>query len=124
MPPSGLLANRCSAAAEYGPLCMARRRWRLLVFGALGIAHGCIAHGCIAHGHVLLMIRCMSMLVTRACAPPPLRTFLRISLFWQLSSAEFERVLHPVFEEDEWTLILVGTGLGAIAGAAQAACGV
>jgi len=42
----------------------------------------------------------------------------------QLSSAEFERVLHPVFEEDEWTLILVGGALGAIAGAAQAACGV
>lgn len=34
------------------------------------------------------------------------------------------RVLHPVFEEDEWTLILVGGALGAIAGAAQAACGV
>jgi len=42
----------------------------------------------------------------------------------RLSSAEFERVLHPVFEEDEWTLILVGGALGAIAGAAQAACGV
>ena len=41
-----------------------------------------------------------------------------------LSSAEFERVLHPVFEEDEWTLILVGTALGGIAGALQAAAGV
>jgi len=41
----------------------------------------------------------------------------------RLSSAEFERVLHPVFEEDEWTLILVGTALGGIAGAAQAAVG-
>ena len=38
----------------------------------------------------------------------------------KLSSAEFERVLHPVFEEDEWTLILVGTALGGIAGLAQA----
>ena len=38
----------------------------------------------------------------------------------KLSSAEFERVLHPVFEEDEWTLILVGTALGGVAGAAQA----
>ena len=38
----------------------------------------------------------------------------------KLSSAEFERVLHPVFEEDEWTLILIGTALGGIAGAAQA----
>ena len=42
----------------------------------------------------------------------------------KLSSAEFERVLHPVFEEDEWTLILVGGALGAVAGAAQAAAGV
>ena len=41
-----------------------------------------------------------------------------------LSSAEFERVLHPVFEEDEWTLILVGTALGGIAGVLQAAAGV
>ena len=41
----------------------------------------------------------------------------------RLTSAEFERVLHPVFEEDEWTLILVGTALGGIAGAAQAAAG-
>ena len=38
----------------------------------------------------------------------------------KLSSAEFERVLHPVFEEDEWTLILVGAALGGIAGLAQA----
>ena len=38
----------------------------------------------------------------------------------RLSSAEFERVLHPVFEEDEWTLILIGTALGGIAGVLQA----
>jgi len=38
----------------------------------------------------------------------------------ELSSAEFERVLHPVFEEDELTLILIGTALGGIAGAVQA----
>ena len=37
-----------------------------------------------------------------------------------LPCAEFERVLHPVFEEDELTLILIGTALGGIAGAAQA----
>ena len=42
----------------------------------------------------------------------------------RLSAAEFERVLHPVFEEDEWTLILVGTALGGLAGAGQAAIGV
>ena len=41
----------------------------------------------------------------------------------KLTSAEFERVLHPVFEEDEWTLILVGTALGGLAGAGQAAIG-
>ena len=41
-----------------------------------------------------------------------------------LSSAEFERVLHPVFEEDELTLILIGTGLGGLAGFAQAAAGI
>ena len=41
----------------------------------------------------------------------------------RLTSAEFERVLHPVFEEDEWTLILVGTILGGVAGAAQALLG-
>ena len=41
-----------------------------------------------------------------------------------LSSAEFERVLHPVFEEDELTLILIGTGLGGVAGFAQAAAGI
>ena len=42
----------------------------------------------------------------------------------KLSPAEFERVLHPVFEEDEWILILVGTALGGIAGAGQALVGV
>ena len=42
-----------------------------------------------------------------------------------LPCAEFERVLHPVFEEDELTLILIGTALGgAIAGAAQALSGI
>ena len=40
-----------------------------------------------------------------------------------LAQAEFERVLHPVFEEDEWILISIGTLLGALAGAAQARCG-
>ena len=42
----------------------------------------------------------------------------------QLSSQEFERVLHPVFEEDEMTLILIGTGLGGLAGFLQAAAGI
>ena len=42
----------------------------------------------------------------------------------KLSSAEFERVLHPVFEEDELTLILIGTGLGGAAGVLQAAAGI
>ncbi len=30
----------------------------------------------------------------------------------QMPAAEFERVLHPVFEEDEWILIAVGAALG------------
>ena len=32
---------------------------------------------------------------------------------------EFERVLHPVFEQDELTLIIAGGVLGAIAGGLQ-----
>ena len=38
-----------------------------------------------------------------------------------LSGEEFEQVLHPVFQEDELTLILVGAFLGLVAGFAQAA---
>ena len=38
-----------------------------------------------------------------------------------LSGEEFEGVLHPVFQEDELTLILVGAFLGMVAGFAQAA---
>ncbi len=37
----------------------------------------------------------------------------------RLSSPEFERVLRPIFQEDEWTLIIVGAVLGLLAGAAQ-----
>eukprot|EP00592_Proboscia_alata_P012967 CAMPEP_0194385048 /NCGR_PEP_ID=MMETSP0174-20130528/77834_1 /TAXON_ID=216777 /ORGANISM="Proboscia alata, Strain PI-D3" /LENGTH=347 /DNA_ID=CAMNT_0039172799 /DNA_START=262 /DNA_END=1305 /DNA_ORIENTATION=+ len=36
-----------------------------------------------------------------------------------LSKKEFERVLHPVFEEDEFTLVVVGAFLGALAGFLQ-----
>jgi uncharacterized membrane protein YheB (UPF0754 family) len=36
-----------------------------------------------------------------------------------LTSAEFEGVLHPCFEEDEWILILVGGILGLFVGVAQ-----
>ena len=36
-----------------------------------------------------------------------------------MSSAEFEKVLHPIFQEDEATLIAVGTVLGAASGLAQ-----
>lgn len=36
-----------------------------------------------------------------------------------LSPIEFEGFLHPVFEEDEWKLILVGAVLGALAGTIQ-----
>jgi len=41
----------------------------------------------------------------------------------KLSSAEFENLLHPVFEEDELTLIVAGGVLGAAAGALQMAFG-
>jgi len=44
-----------------------------------------------------------------------LRTKMR-----ELSSEEFEGVLHPVFQEDELTLIVVGGVLGALAGLLQA----
>mmetsp|Transcript_63307 Transcript_63307/g.119901 ORF Transcript_63307/g.119901 Transcript_63307/m.119901 type:complete len:571 (+) Transcript_63307:81-1793(+) len=37
----------------------------------------------------------------------------------QMSSAEFEQVLHPIFQEDELTLILAGAVLGGAAGALQ-----
>ncbi|MGB0524880.1 MAG: DUF445 domain-containing protein [Flammeovirgaceae bacterium] len=36
-----------------------------------------------------------------------------------LTPVEFEGFLHPVFEEDEWKLILVGAVLGGLAGTAQ-----
>ena len=37
-----------------------------------------------------------------------------------MSSEEFEKVLHPIFEEDELTLILVGAALGFSVGLLQA----
>ena len=37
-----------------------------------------------------------------------------------LPSKDFERLLHPVFEEDEWKLILVGGMLGVTIGLLQA----
>jgi uncharacterized membrane protein YheB (UPF0754 family) len=37
----------------------------------------------------------------------------------KLSTAEFEKVLHPVFQEDELTLILAGAVLGAFTGGVQ-----
>jgi hypothetical protein len=37
----------------------------------------------------------------------------------RMTSAKFERVLHPIFEEDELTLILAGGFLGFLAGLIQ-----
>jgi hypothetical protein len=37
----------------------------------------------------------------------------------QLSSEEFQDLLRPAFQEDEWTLIFVGGALGAMAGMFQ-----
>ena len=42
----------------------------------------------------------------------------------RMPAKDFERVLHPIFEEDETTLILAGAVLGAIAGAVQQAIAV
>lgn len=36
-----------------------------------------------------------------------------------LTPAQFERVLHPIFEEDEWILVSVGAALGGVAGLLQ-----
>jgi hypothetical protein len=36
-----------------------------------------------------------------------------------MSSEQFETILHPVFQEDETTLIAVGTLLGAVSGLMQ-----
>lgn len=36
-----------------------------------------------------------------------------------LSTVEFERILHPIFQEDELTLILSGAVLGALSGLCQ-----
>ena len=47
-----------------------------------------------------------------------LQETLRISME-QMSSVQFERVLHPIFEEDELTLILAGAALGFAAGLVQ-----
>ena len=38
----------------------------------------------------------------------------------KLSTREFEGVLHPIFQEDELTLIIAGGVLGLLAGAYQA----
>ena len=60
----------------------------------------------------------------RLCCPQvdetlALRETLKVSLR-KLSPKEFEQVLHPVFQEDELTLVLVGAVLGLLAGYLQA----
>lgn len=42
----------------------------------------------------------------------------------RLTAAEFEQVLHPIFQEDELTLVVAGAVLGAIAGGLQMALNV
>lgn len=37
-----------------------------------------------------------------------------------LTSAQFENLLHPIFEEDEWKLVLMGGALGLVIGLVQA----
>jgi uncharacterized membrane protein YheB (UPF0754 family) len=47
-----------------------------------------------------------------------LRETLRVQME-KMSSAQFEQVLHPIFQEDELTLIIAGGALGLIAGLIQ-----
>jgi len=47
-----------------------------------------------------------------------LESTLRTSME-KMTSAQFERVLHPIFEEDELTLIVAGAALGFVAGLIQ-----
>ena len=62
--------------------------------------------------------RCLCLLWPRA---PRRSVTPRGHTPWQaLPSAEFEGVLHPVFEEDEWKLIAVGGLLGMWVGIFQA----
>ena len=36
-----------------------------------------------------------------------------------MTPAQFEQILHPIFQEDEFTLIMAGAVLGAITGGLQ-----
>lgn len=49
----------------------------------------------------------------------PLALLVPVQAMISLSAREFEGVLHPVFEEDEVKLILVGGVLGAAVGVFQ-----
>ena len=55
-----------------------------------------------------------------ATLPVPIRDIPWPCPWQSLPSAEFEGVLHPVFEEDEWKLIAVGGLLGMWVGIFQA----
>lgn len=66
--------------------------------------------------------------LTRSLRIHPLHTYINGTLQVEttlierlelLTAAEFERLLHPIFEEDELTLILAGGVLGMIAGGMQ-----
>ena len=52
---------------------------------------------------------------THHISPAPLQT----QQMGKLSTREFEGVLHPIFQEDELTLIIAGGFLGLLAGAYQ-----
>ena len=53
------------------------------------------------------------------CEGPLSRFMLFDKLVPNLFHAEFEQLLHPAFQEDEWILILVGGVLGAMVGFGQ-----
>ena len=52
------------------------------------------------------------------CASDALQGELRGAMR-KMSSERFESVLHPIFQEDELTLTLVGAALGGLAGYGQ-----
>lgn len=75
--------------------------------------------------HVSLAKRMIALFpdVLMAIEPLAERQFNLRDILYQrmsrLSPESFERLLHPVFEEDEWKLIVVGGVLGAAIGAVQ-----
>jgi len=101
-------------ADEFGAI-VTRNVWPLLPTRAVGrIVEACREHvGRVAshpvHAYTDMQLGLKATLVERMN---------------RLSPAEFEQVLHPIFQEDELTLIIAGGVLGALAGLLQVALNV